>query len=81
MKIVFGILAALFVAVTLFVIVGLGVSYTLLFLNFAGSDASIEPCFRIGFTCGAICGLTAGFFIARYFWMQYWTQYSSSEPE
>jgi len=77
MKIVLGFIGVLIGMGTIFLLVGTGVSYALIFINFSGPKSAVEPCFEIGFTCGLVCALGAGFLICRYFWVSY----SSGEPE
>jgi hypothetical protein len=45
-KIALGFIGALIAMLATFVFVGLGVAYTLLFLNFSGPESVVEPCFR-----------------------------------
>jgi hypothetical protein len=77
MKIVLGLVGVLTAMLLIFLFVGFGVAYTLIFINFSGPRSVVEPCFKAGFTCGLICALSVGSFVCRYFW----TKYSSADPE
>jgi|GEM_PF-5126948 hypothetical protein len=71
MKIVFGFIGALIAMAVIFVFVGLLSSYLLIFINFAGPESVVGPCFEIGFSFGLICALIAGYLICRPFWREY----------
>ena len=81
MKIVFGLVGSVVVAAVVALFLGLVISYSLIFVNFAGPDSIVEKCFEVGFSIGLVGGLTVGFFMARYFFLQFWREYSSSEDD